>query len=180
MLFPSICWNDPMLSSFLLYWSPPPFQILSLCRVPTRPSPFLHAVLPLISFCTSSILCKIKLFSCSCLYFLLLAFTLAVSTSFFQRKRSLLPLNLLSSSYRWTQNPKLQTSCMSEFDCTLLHFPLWTSPPLSSASALLFLSSLCRWRSRWLARVRELSTLCLFHPLSPISATLFITVLHSG
>lgn len=68
--------------------------------------------------------------------------------------------------------------CLPPLCCTLLHFPLWPLLPLFG-SAPLFLSSLCRWRSRWLARVRELSTLifyliCHFHhpPLSLLSPLL--------
>lgn len=66
--------------------------------------------------------------------------------------------------------------CLPPLHSALLHFPLWPLLPLFS-SVPLFLNSLCRWRSRWLARVRELSalifySLCHFPPLFCLSPPL--------
>lgn len=51
-----------------------------------------------------------------------------------------------------------------------LTVPSSTSPPDLPlyGSASLLLSSLCRWRSRWLARVRELSTLIFIWPAATL------------
>lgn len=177
---PPLWWNDSMLSSFF-YISVLHFFKFSLCSRPKGPSPFLQRLMLfcLIVLCTSSFWCKIQLFSCYGLY----RFPFRLSYKLFHlhssKEKKFNHINL--AFFFLTLHTEPQTA-------DFLQVWVWLHPPplpllnFSTHSALLFLSSLCRWRSRWLARVRELSTLCLclFYPLSPICETLFISVLPSG
>lgn len=174
---------DTTLSSppFAVYFSSLPSPLFLFLYSETRPSPFFSVSVMLYTFffASPSVSTSWTLYSCSPL------------SPYFHWSKSLEHFSRLSGK-KWNvyshsltflkcYTHKLLCLCCkdflyvspSELHCTLLHFPLWPHLLLFS-SASLFLSSLCRWRSRWLARVRELDTLIFIWSATFLCLRLFL------